>query len=744
MDKKEQLIAQGNISDFDSFLVENRKMINEQFNKVLMACILAGPFIAGAVWLNLFQGVTYYTALFISVFMAVLALMHRHLMKRFPSSMITSILALFAIDVLLVVMDSAHLTIYITWFLIPLMSLQFCDFNLYSLAVIINYGFMVFATWHMSPYFAARRIDFDAPYAYFASRLGGLTIETIVMIVAGYSLSSIMSNHYKSLIEQYKNLKKERDVSERAIAASEAKSAFLSNVSHEIRTPMNVVLGMNEMILRECDDTNIMAYSEGIKVAGNTLLGIINDILDFSKIEAGKMEILPVDYDLSSLINDLVNMIQKRADEKGLKLNLEFDSTIPKMLRGDDVRIKQVITNILTNAVKYTEKGYITFSVGYEKIENEADSIMLKVSVKDTGIGIKKEDMERIFSEFERVDEVRNRSIEGTGLGMSITKKLLKMMGSDLKVESMYGLGSKFAFTLRQDVVKWEQLGDYEKSYSELLKGQKKYKVSFTAPEVSVLIADDNAMNLMVFKSLLKQTLVKVDMAEGGVEALKRACDKKYDLVFLDHMMPGKDGIQVLHELRENDTALSRNTPTICLTANAISGARERYIAEGFDDYLTKPINTERLEEIFRRYLPAEKLRLADDGTGTAEEEDVPELKRLKDQDKIDIAKGIENSGSAKAYLSVLKVFCESLDEKAEEIERFRKEKDYKNYTISVHALKGSALIIGADELTKRAFELESAGKREDEEYISENNGTFLQMLSEFKDLLNGCFPESR
>ncbi len=742
MDKREQLIARENISDFDSFLLENRKMINEQFNKVLLVCILAGPFIAVAVKFNVFHGVTYYTAMFISAFMAVLALLHRHMMKRFSSSMLTSILALFAIDVLLVVMDSAHLTIYITWFLIPLLSLQFCDFNLYSLAVVINYGFMVFATWHMSSYFTARRIDFETSYDYFVSRLGGLTIETIVMIVAGYSLSNIMSNHYKSLIEQYKNLKKEKDVSERAIAASEAKSAFLSNVSHEIRTPMNAVLGMNEMILRECDDTNIVAYSEGIKVAGNTLLGIINDILDFSKIEAGKMEIIPVDYDLSSVINDLVNMVQKRADEKGLELKLDFDSSLPKILRGDDVRIKQVITNILSNAVKYTEKGYITFSIAYEKTEDEAESILLKVAVKDTGIGIKKEDLERIFSEFERVDEARNRSIEGTGLGMSITRRLLRMMGSDLKVESMYGLGSKFSFTLKQGVVKWEQLGDYEKAYGTLLKGRKKYKVSFTAPDARVLIADDNAMNLMVFKSLLKQTLVRIDMAESGEEALRMAADKEYDLIFLDHMMPVKDGIEVLHELRQNTEAKSLNTPVVCLTANAISGARDKYISEGFDDYLTKPINTDRLEELLRTLLPKDKLTVME--TEAEEEASSPELACLKDQDRINTVKGIENSGSAKAYLNVLKVFYDTIDEKAEEIEHFFSERDYKNYAISVHSLKGSALIIGADELSEKAFMLEKAGKREDEAYISDNNAELLRLFLSYKELLGAVFKESR
>ena len=734
MDKKEQLIAQRNISDFDSFLVENRKLINEQFNKVLVFCIFAGPFIAFCVFMNIFHGVTYYTALFISVFMAVLTVVHRYLMKKFPSSMLTSIIALFAIDVLLVVMDSAHLTIYITWFLVPLLALQFCDFNLYSLAVVINYGFMVFATWNMSSYFTERRIDFESPYAYFASRLGGLTIETIVMIVAGYALSSIMSNHYRTLIEQYKNLKKEKDVSEKAIAASEAKSAFLSNMSHEIRTPMNAVLGMNEMILRECDDADILTYSEGIRVAGGTLLGIINDILDFSKIEAGKLEIIPVEYDLSSLINDLVNMIQKRADEKGLQLVLDLDSETPKILRGDDVRIKQVITNILTNAVKYTEKGSITFSVGFEKCGDDPDSVLLNVAVKDTGIGIKKEDMDKIFSEFERLDEMRNRSIEGTGLGMSITQKLLQMMGSELKVESMYGLGSRFSFTLKQDVVKWEQLGDYEKAYSAMLKGQKKYKVKFAAPDAEVLIADDNSMNLMVFKSLLKQTQVRIDTAESGTEALKKACGKKYDIMFLDHMMPGKDGIELLHDLRALDDP-NKNTPAVCLTANAISGAREKYISEGFDDYLTKPIDTEKLEELFCLYLPAEKLK--EPLSYEEKTEELPEqLMKLSGSPDIDIETGLENSGTAKAYLSVLQIFCSTIDEKAEELEHFYKERDIKNYTIRVHALKSSAMIIGAKELGEKARRLENAGKQNDAAYIKKNHKEFVSLFLSFKEIL--------
>ncbi len=413
------------------------------------------------------------------------------------------------------------------------------------------------------------------------------------------------------LIEDIDKEKKERDdllnLSERAVAASEAKSSFLSNMSHEIRTPINTILGMNEIILRESQDSAIITYAESIKNAGTTLLGIINDILDFSKIEAGKMEIIPADYDLSSLINDLVNMIQVKARSKGLALSLDLDKNLPKMLHGDEVRLKQVITNILTNAVKYTEKGSVTFSMGFRRLENDPSGIMLTVSVKDTGIGIKPEDLKKIFDEFERLEEERNRNIEGTGLGMAITKNLLRLMNSSLKVESIYGLGTKCSFELKQTVVKWDPLNDYETAYKKSIEGHVKYKEKFRAPTARVLVVDDNRMNLRVFVNLLKQTELKIDTALSGNEALSLTREKKYDLIFLDHMMPGKDGIEVLHELKAQTDNPNRATPTICLTANAISGAREQYLAAGFDDFLTKPLNPSKLEEMLLSYLPPDK-----------------------------------------------------------------------------------------------------------------------------------------
>ncbi len=565
------------------------------------------------------------------------------------------------------------------------------------------------------------------------------------------------------------------DMSERALAASEAKSSFLSNMSHEIRTPINAVLGLNEMILRECGDQNILNYSESIRTAGSTLLGLINDILDFSKIEAGKMEIIPVEYDLSSILNDLVNMIQTRADAKGLMLVLDFDKDMPNLLNGDEIRIKQVITNILTNAVKYTEKGSVVFGMTYEKLPEEPDSVLLQVSIKDTGIGIKEEDLKKLFSEFERIEEKRNRNVEGTGLGMNITKSLLQMMGSTLKVESIYGLGSKFSFAVKQKVVSWSPIGDYEASYKKSLKQRGRYKASFTAPTAEVLVVDDNQMNLMVFKSLLKRTGVKIDMAGSGDEALSLAYDKKYDVIFLDHMMPEKDGIETLHEMRAQKAGPNLHTTAICLTANAISGAREEYIAAGFDDYLTKPIDSVKLEEMLQNYLPEEKLEYAEEedaegsgagrpdgagapggvvgtgGSGSAAAEaaeaeaepEVPEeLAALKGQDWIDLGIGLKNSGTVDAYLPLLEIFYGSLEEKAQEIEQFYEAKDLKNYTIKVHALKSSARIIGAAAFGEEAQQLENAGKAEDTAYIEEHHAAFLQELRSFREPLAEMFAQ--
>jgi len=386
--------------------------------------------------------------------------------------------------------------------------------------------------------------------------------------------------------------------------ANAAKSTFLASMSHEIRTPINAILGMDEMILRESGEDQIVSYAGDIQNAGKTLLSIINDILDFSKIEEGKMEIIPAQYDLSSLVNDLVNMTRQRAEDKGLRFVVEVDENIPHLLTGDELRIRQCALNVLTNAVKYTEKGSVTLRVGYEKI-NE-DRILLKLSVTDTGIGMKPEDMARLFSPFERIEEKRNRAIEGTGLGMSITKQLLALMDSKLDVESVYGEGSTFSFAVEQPVVSREPIGSFAGRYAAGA-ARNAYRELFHAPEARILVVDDTPVNLAVIRGLLKKTRVQVVTAESGKEALRLAAREPFDAFFIDHMMPDMDGIETLRELKKLPGLAEK--PCVALTANAISGAREMYLEAGFSDYLAKPVDGAKLEKLLLKYLPKEKVQ---------------------------------------------------------------------------------------------------------------------------------------
>ena len=551
-------------------------------------------------------------------------------------------------------------------------------------------------------------------------------------------LSRSLQSMAVSLAEQIK----------KAEQANEAKTRFLAHMSHEIRTPINAVLGMNEMILRESNDEAILTYAETVDASGRTLLSLINDILDFSRIEAGKMEIRPVEYDLSYLVNDLVNMAKPKAEKKGLTLAVDLDRNTPAMLIGDEVRIRQILTNILSNALKYTEQGSITLGIGFSET-GEPDSILLRVFVRDTGIGIKPADMEKLYVEFERIDEQKNHSIEGTGLGMSITRNLLERMGSCLMVESVWGEGSVFSFVLKQKVVKWEPIGSYEVAYRALRSGRRRYHVRFKSPESLILAVDDNATNLLVFKNLLKQTKVVIETAENGDEGMRMIREKKYDMIFLDHMMPGKDGIEILHETRREEENPNRETPVVCLTANAIAGMREEYISEGFDGYLAKPVDPARLEETLLSFLPEEKIVRVSENENTGEmgatgkeREAYEALKVLNDFPAIDPVAGLANSGSAKAYRSLLLLFYEEIDKNIRELTHFLENGELKDYRICIHSLKSSARVIGATMLGEEAQLLEDAAKNENADIINAHQENFLKAYAQFKEPLSKLFVE--
>lgn len=402
-----------------------------------------------------------------------------------------------------------------------------------------------------------------------------------------------------NLIDTTIEARKEYEKKKNAENASIAKSQFLATMSHEIRTPINSVLGMNEMIIRDTQDPIIMEYAQNINSAGNVLLGLINDILDFSKIESGKLELVISNYETRTLFTDLYNLIEERARKKGLYLEVKMDPQMPTVLEGDMGRIRQIITNFLTNAVKYTEKGSVVLSAF---MKDQDTNPTLHVDIIDSGQGIKDEDKDKLFSSFTRLNEQKNQSIEGTGLGLAITKQLVAMMNGSISVESTFGVGSTFSVDIPQVVIDSTPVGDFNPARGNKGKSNKKFKITFLYPEGRVLIVDDNKTNLIVASGLLKPTKMKVTTATSGDEAIALMKENEYDLIFMDHMMPVKDGIETLHEIQTifgNDY----KTPIIALTANAISGMRDMYLQEGFNDYLTKPISTKQLEEVLVTFL---------------------------------------------------------------------------------------------------------------------------------------------
>lgn len=521
----------------------------------------------------------------------------------------------------------------------------------------------------------------------------------------------------------------------RADAANNAKTGFLANVSHEIRTPINAVLGMNEMILRESREKEVRRYAAEVKRAAKSLLNIINDLLDITKIEAGKLTVIPVEYSLASLINDIKTMFELKAADKRLKFGIEIEGALPSTVIGDDIRLKQVLINLLNNAVKYTERGSVTLII------SAPQDGLLSFCIKDTGIGIKAEDIEKLYTPFQRVDEKRNRAIEGTGLGLSITMKLLELMNSRLDVQSVYGEGSVFSFTIPQPTASSTPLNtDILFSAEPAL--EKQYCVSHRAPDARLLIVDDSDMNRRVISGLLKETKIQIFEAESGEDCLTKTADCRFDLILMDHMMPGMDGVQTLRAMRARENDPCRTTPVIIVTANAIVGAKEAYLEAGFDDFLSKPIDPSKLEKmVFSKLDPALIIDVAGDEPQQIEAAEC----------ELPVIEGIDWSWARLHFTSqnflidTVKLFVSRTKSEAATLSRCFERLDdaasFESYRTQVHSMKTSAATLGIIPLAGIAATLENAARSENSAVISVLHPIFIEKWLSYAAPLNQLLP---
>ena len=649
----------------------------------------------------------------------------------------------------------------------------------------------------------------------------------------GYSILLVdMTAHYNMLSQ----VEEER---QKAIDANEAKSNFMSNMSHEIRTPMNAIVGMTELMLRRDQDSVNREYLNNIKNSGNALLTVINDILDFSKIESGKMELVPDEYEMMSVLNDLGMIFLNRIGDKPIELIYDIDPALPHRLMGDAGRIRQVLTNIVNNGIKYTDEGYVKLTMRCEEAHDSADGkVIIACAVEDSGIGIKEEDIAKLFSNFSQVDTKRNRGKEGTGLGLSIAKMLVEEMGGRITVESVYGKGSVFSFNMVQEIVDDQpaaivkgkdpifvsgklndlnlemlkklcgyydsvtyvdlkeaieadkkvdfffvecdslnpencpvEVADYLKKmqpetiliHNPMLEGvdlegatvmnkplytlnfclalnhevlsfeeQQEQMMCFTAPEARVLIVDDNEMNRKVALGLMEPIGLIMDTAVDGKDAIEKVTANRYDIVFMDHMMPIMDGVEATVAIRGMEDEYYKNLPIIGLSANALAEARAQFKEVGMDDFLAKPIKTKELFKIILKYLPENKVQKCDTIVKDAVSEDI----ELPVIEGLDVAAGVENSGGLTLFTSLLGDFYKLIDRKAVKIEKCLADGMIRDYTIEVHALKNTARMIGALELSDMFYKLEMAGNAEDMETILKETPETLKLYRSYKPIL--------
>lgn len=637
--------------------------------------------------------------------------------------------------------------IKVTSIVMPMWTLLFPWAFCYLVSVRVGIG--------LSGYFSALYIAlFYTPLRqYVEGKYPSIIIDRfpIIYLANAFICIYIMVQYHRNTLHQMDYSKELSEAKAAAERANTAKSGFLANMSHEIRTPINAVLGMNEMVLRESLQardqipkaqpelrtymTNISNYAGNIDSAGKNLLAIINDILDFSKIESGKMEITEADYKFSSVLNDISNVVSFKAKDKGLDFRIDVDSDLPDGLYGDELRVRQIMTNVLGNAVKYTKEGSVVLSVGMEKdtAVEQGGTINLVISVKDTGIGIRKEDMDKLFQKFERVDLKQNSTVEGSGLGLAITKNLLELMNGSISVESVFGIGSVFTVVLPQRVVSTEPVGDFRMKFEKSVQEAQVYRESFRAPDAHILIVDDTRMNLTVAVGLLKKTQMDIDTAASGAEAIELAKTIRYDLILMDQRMPGMDGTETMRRIKTQEGGANNSTPFICLTADAVSGARNRYLAEGFTDYLTKPIDSKALEAMLIKHLPDEKVCAALSETEEAAhtQNESGEFAPLASAG-IDTKTGLRFCQDDEAlYRSILLDYAQNSDEKIKNLSDCFAAEDFKNYAIYVHSLKSTSKTIGALALSDCALRLENAANAGDGDVIRAEHDA---MLAQYKD----------